>query len=217
MMLKEFVTPWFNASIGIRQGDSLSPTMFSIYINDLATVLKERHQRVKFGDQNCCVLLYADNIALLSETSEELQAMIDTVHDWCMKWRLKVNFRKWYTSDCSLLEKTRYDFKFGGVSPSVVPHHKYLGVILDEHLQFYTNARTLPAAAGGRALGKIYVVHKKLYGLGYSLFTQLFQSYIDPILTYASGVWGARKFSFPDAIQNRVIRMFLGVHRFAPN
>ena len=107
VMLKEFVTPWFNASIGIRQGDSLSPTMFSIYINDLATVLKERHKGVKFGDQNCCVLLYADNIALLSETSEELQAMIDTVHDWCMKWRLKVNSRKWCTSDCSLLEKKK--------------------------------------------------------------------------------------------------------------
>ena len=95
-------------------------------------------------------------------------------------------------------------------------HYKYLGVILDEHLQFCTNARTL-AAAGGRALGNIYAVHKKLYGLRYSPFMQIFQSYVDPILTYASGVWGAKKFSFPDAIQNRVIRMFLGVHRFAPN
>ena len=218
VMLKEFVTPWFNASTGIRQGDSLSPTLFSIYINDLAKVLKEKHKGVKFGDHNCCVLLYADDIALLSETSEELQAMINTVHDWCTKWRLKVNSNKSQVMHFrpQSITKTTYDFKFGGVSLSVVPHYKHLGVILDEHLQFCTNARTL-AAAGGRALGKIYAVHKKLYGLGYSPFTQLFQSYVDPILTYVSGVWGAKKFSFPDAIQNRAIRMFLGVHRFAPN
>ena len=218
VMLKEFVTPWFNASTGIRQGDSLSPTLFSIYINDLAKVLKEKHKGVKFGDHNCCVLLYADDIALLSETSEELQAMINTVHDWCTKWRLKVNSNKSQVMHFrpQSITKTTYDFKFGGVSLSVVPHYKYLGVILDEHLQFCTNARTL-AAAGGRALGKIYAVHKKLYGLGYSPFTQLFQSYVDPILTYASGVWSAKKFSFPHAIQNRAIRMFLGVHRFAPN
>ena len=137
--------------------------------------------------------------------------MIDTVHDWCTKWRLKVNSNKSQVMRFrpQSITKTTYDFKFGGVSLSVVPHYKYLGVILDEHLQFCTNARPL-AAAGGQALGKIYAVHKKLYGLGYSLFTQLFQSYVDPILTYASGVWGAKKFSFPDAIQIRAKECFLG-------
>ena len=136
--------------------------------------------------------------------------MIDTVHNWCTKWHLKVNSSKSqvirFRPQC--ITKIAYDFKFGGVSLSVVPHYKYLGVILDEHLQSCTNARTL-AAAGRRALGKIYAVHKKLYGLGYSPFTQLYQSYVDPILTYASGVWGKKK-SFPDAIQNRAIRIFLG-------
>ena len=28
---------WFNTLYGIRQGDSLSPTLFAVYINDLAT------------------------------------------------------------------------------------------------------------------------------------------------------------------------------------
>ena len=118
-----------------------------------------------------------------------LQAMIDTVHDWCTKWRLKVNSNKSQAMHFrpQSITKTTHDYKFGGVSLSVVPHYKYLGVILDEHLQFCNNARTL-AAAGGRPLGNICAVHKKLYGLGYSPFTQLFQSYVNPILTYASGV-----------------------------
>ena len=117
VMLKEFVTPWFNAYVGIRQGDRLSSTLFSIYINDLAKVLKEKHKRVKFGDHNCCVLLYADDIALLSETSGEMQAMIDTVHFWCTKWRLKVNSNKSQVMHFrpQSITKTTYDFKFEGV------------------------------------------------------------------------------------------------------
>ena len=42
-------------------------------------------------------------------------------------------------------------------------------------------------------------------------------TYVDFILTYALWFWGAKKFPFPDAIQNRAITMFLGVYRFASN
>ena len=34
--LNGFQTEWFNCTNGVRQGDNLSPTLFSIFINDLA-------------------------------------------------------------------------------------------------------------------------------------------------------------------------------------
>ena len=34
-------TNWFENISGVRQGDSLSPTIFSLYINDLVDTLKE--------------------------------------------------------------------------------------------------------------------------------------------------------------------------------
>lgn len=37
-----------------------------------------------------------------------------------------------------------------------------------------------------------------------------------PVLDYASSIWGFKKFQSIDNIQNRAIRYFMGVHRFAP-
>ena len=38
-----------------------------------------------------------------------------------------------------------------------------------------------------------------------------------PILDYCSSAWGYKDFSCIDTVQNKTIRYFLGVHKFAPN
>ena len=35
------MTDWFSVNSGVRQGDSLSTTLFNIYLNDLAAKIKE--------------------------------------------------------------------------------------------------------------------------------------------------------------------------------
>ena len=81
---------------------------------------------------------------------------------------------------------------------------------------FDQTAKTL-SAAGGRALGKLYATYKKFDGLGYKTFTKLFECLVDSVTNYCSGIWGTKNYSFPDTIQNRAIRMYLGVHKFAAN
>ena len=44
----------------------------------------------------------------------------------------------------------------------------------------------------------------------------MYYSCVIPVLDYASSVWGYKKFQSIDNIQNRAIRYFFGVHRFAP-
>jgi hypothetical protein len=44
----------------------------------------------------------------------------------------------------------------------------------------------------------------------------MFHSGVCPILDYCSETWGFKNYSQIDAIQNKAIRIFLGVHRYAP-
>ena len=70
--------------------------------------------------------------------------------------------------------------------------------------------------AGGRALGAIIAKYKAQGFMSYSTYTKLFDSCVTPVLDYSSGVWGFSKYNCLEAIQNRAIRIYLGVHKFAP-
>ena len=43
-------TDWFNMKSGVRQGDTLSPTLFSMFINDLAVGMNNQSSGVEVGD-----------------------------------------------------------------------------------------------------------------------------------------------------------------------
>lgn len=38
--INEFCTDWFPTPLGVKQGDNLSPTLFAVFINDLACTIK---------------------------------------------------------------------------------------------------------------------------------------------------------------------------------
>ncbi len=48
--LNEAYTDWFDTTSGIIQGDSLSPILFGIYINDLFAELNSYDLGIKVGD-----------------------------------------------------------------------------------------------------------------------------------------------------------------------
>ena len=50
---------------GVKQSDTLSPTLFSMNINDLAVDVKNLNWGVDAGGINVSILLYADDIVWL--------------------------------------------------------------------------------------------------------------------------------------------------------
>ena len=49
--------------------------------------------------------------------------------------------------------------------------------------------------------------------MGYSAFTKLYEACTTPILGYSAGIWGFLWYNCLEAIQNRAIRLHLGVKK----
>ncbi len=45
-------------------------------------------------DQNISILLYADDIVLISNTTDSMNKMLEVVHEYCCNWRLNINYSK---------------------------------------------------------------------------------------------------------------------------
>ena len=89
--LNGHLTDAFATEYGVKQGDCLSPILFSLFINDMANEIKSNCNGVSLGNFDVHCLLYADDLVLLAETKDDLQCMLDTVFLWCRKWHMKIN------------------------------------------------------------------------------------------------------------------------------
>ena len=74
---------WFDVSSGLKQGCLLSPLIFNLYINDLTLALEATGLGIDIKGINISSLLYADDLALVAESEDNLQRMLDILSKWC--------------------------------------------------------------------------------------------------------------------------------------
>ncbi len=88
------LTDWFDVHCGLRQGCSLSPLSFNLFINDLAVCIKALGKGVNINNELVSILMYADDIVLIAENEGDLQGMLDLLHHWCNINNMTVNCSK---------------------------------------------------------------------------------------------------------------------------
>lgn len=215
--LNNLHSDWFDVNSGVKQGDNISPTLFSLYLNDLAKEIKDLNLGIQVDDVNVGILLYADDMVLVANNEKDLQIMLNTMYNWCAKWRLKVNLDKSNIVQFRPKRKpqSKFCFKYGSKTLDYVSHYRYLGAVLDEHLSFNQCSKTL-ADAGHRALGAVISKFKQYKEIGYKTYSKLYNACVVPVTDYASAVWGYSKNSHSEQVQNKAIRCFLGVNQFTP-
>lgn len=87
----------FDVHIGVRQGCILSPFLFSFFINGLATQIERNcsHGIQLHPDMlHIFLLLFADDIVLISSTIKGLQKQINELENYCQNFCLTVNMDK---------------------------------------------------------------------------------------------------------------------------
>ena len=81
----------------MKQGCSISPLLFSLYLDELGTLLEEAPEETncpRLADFSIVILLFADDIALFSFSSKGLQHQLDILQAFCAEGGLKVNVQK---------------------------------------------------------------------------------------------------------------------------
>ena len=86
-----FLPDSFLTGIGVKQGCLLSPILFSLYLNDLHDFLPKG---LYIAGTCIRVLMYADDLILLADSSADLQIMINSLREYCALWSLHINLLK---------------------------------------------------------------------------------------------------------------------------
>jgi len=106
---------WFSTRVGVRQGDTLSPLLFNIFINGIVERVKEGDGGVRVGEVDVPILLFADDMVLMAEGELELEQLVGKVKEYCETWHLEVNVSKTkvmvVSKDGSHVARVRYGHK----------------------------------------------------------------------------------------------------------
>ena len=79
---------------GVRQGDTISPKLFTATLESIFRRLNWEHKGVKIDGEFLSNLRFSDDIFLCTETPQELQQMLHELSDESRRMGLKMNITK---------------------------------------------------------------------------------------------------------------------------
>ena len=114
-----YITRWlifFNGSFGVKQGCILSPALFFLFVNEIAIGMEAVGKHgIQFqpGLAELFLLLFADDLALLSSISMGLQNQLNRLNSMCRNTHcpsILKNRKLWYSEKVGFLAKTKSSF-----------------------------------------------------------------------------------------------------------
>ena len=215
-----YMTDWFPVLSGYKQGCLLSPLIFNLFVNDLTEALDSTGLGISMEGmtEKLNMLLYADDLALIADSEENLQKLLEVLSKWCEDNDMTINKDKTKVIHFRNPAKQRTNFQFscGNQIIEITDSYRYLGLVIDEHLNYEVTAKAV-AGAASRALGLVISKFKSAGGLPYNVFSKLYDSIVWSTISYGASIWGTKEYTCINAVQNRACRFFLGVGKYAPN
>jgi len=215
------LSDYFDCLNGLKQGCKLSPLLFSYLMSSLASEIRNKGKhgiQLLANDTDIFLLLFADDIVLVSDTVIGLQNQISNLKKGADKLGLTVNIQKTKVMVFRLgghLAKHEKWF-LGCQQLEVVSEYRYLGVALSTKLSTYSIIYNL----AGRAKAAVYRVMRSLRKLVHvtpEVVFKIFDCQIQPMLLYGSEVWGMDDCQAIETVHLAMLKQFLNVSSRAPN
>ena len=214
---------FFTSNCGVRQGDNLSPVLFSMFLNDLEDhMMSDRVNGISVACDNdqityfmkIYILLYADDTLILSDSPEAFQDSLNSFHNYCADWKLTVNMNKSKIMIFGARKVNHFSFYLGDTNLEIVNSYKYLGTFFTPTGSFL-QARKHIASQANKAMHLLNMRINNL-DLPVDLQLKLFDNTILPILTYACEVWGFESCKLLEPIHNQFLRKLLHARKSTP-
>ena len=212
---------YFDCPVGVRQGCGLSPTLFSLFINQLASHINSTGVH---GVQllptyiEIFILLFADDVALISTSPRGLQTQLNSLKDCCNNLGLRVNKNK---TKIMVFRKGGYlgareRWFFDGRQIEVVNSYCYLGFTFTTMLSGNIGTKHLVTKAK-KALYLICRAFQNCKEMSKDVFFKIFDSKIQSILMYSSEIWGLQRLDQIEKVHLLACKRYLGVPLKTPN
>jgi hypothetical protein len=188
---------------GVGQGSALGPLIFSMYINDISSSI------------NVPFILYADDLILFTDGNDsneiltKLEKCFSNVISWCDKNEMLVNFEK---TKFMLFHKEK-DATVGEVRPCTVNgkviqrvfEFKYLGLLLDPHLNFNLHFDNVLLKVASRLK---YILGVKRH-LSCQAMCNMLNAYVHSVTDYCIDIWTVQSDTRLSLIQNKIDRFLI--------
>lgn len=207
----ELTSTEIDNDIGTPQGSVLGAILFVLYINDLPTV-------VKF----CEVNLFADDTLIfgygkdVQEIIKNVQNDLNNINEYMNKNKLKLNVDK---TKCIMIKGKRthdlsqYNIEINGAKIEKTDQIKYLGVIIDDQLNFKENNLYISK----KVAKKIGFFARIAKNMTTSAKINVYKSIIAPHFDYCSSllfVADGEDSNMFQKLQNRAMRVVLGCNKY---
>ena len=187
---------------GVPQGTVLGPTLFLVFINDIADQLSSTAR------------LFADDCVIYRPIKTEadhhaLQKDLDTLVEWADTWQMEFNVAK-----CAVMQATNkkckksYPYQMKGQILDLVDHHPYLGVELSNDMKYNRHIDQTTSKAS-KVLG---FLKRNLRHCPSRIKERAYTSLVRPKLEYCSTIWNphtASNINKIEAVQKNAARFVL--------
>lgn len=205
----------FLINCGVKQGGILSAYLFNLFIDDLIASCVNMNIGGLIHNINTSIIVYADDILLISPNDSHLQILLDTCCKYGNEWLIKFNSKKSNIVNFGN-NINRYDFMLNGSTLNQVHEIKYLGYIINSKMD-----------SNDFALSKFKKVQSSIFSLSFlglkphainpCLQAFIYKTYCLSKFTYSleNMTLNATTRNFLNLLQNKCLRQIIGLRKYS--
>ena len=210
---------YFSPQAGVFQGESLSPFLFTMYLNDINNYMKsDPDVGMSIYQFFIILLLFADDMVLFSDNRVGLQKGLDRLHSYCIDWGLQVNIDKTkcmvfkHGGKTNILDKWFYN----GNAIETVSTFRYLGFVFSSSGRFKKGIENL-SLQGHRAMFSMAASIDNFTIMHPKMKISFFDSLVKSVICYGCEIWGFSEAKKLDTLHLKFLKQTLRVRKSTPN